>query len=127
MPETPNLSRKEAKVGRWPWLAGGIGLPIVAVVWAVVGPSLLTVDMTDQMVAVPAGEFWMGCNEQVDKNCDADYLTGPTRNLRGPATETYRSARGGSWDGQPAVARASYRRWYFPGNRYDVLGVRCAQ
>ena len=24
------------------------------------------------MVFVPAGEFWMGCNAQVDKNCDID-------------------------------------------------------
>ena len=33
------------------------------------------------MVEVPAGEFWYGCNERVDRECDDDEKPGRTRSL----------------------------------------------
>jgi len=34
-----------------------------------------------QMVAVPAGEFWYGCNQRMDQECDKDELPGETKTL----------------------------------------------
>lgn len=33
------------------------------------------------MVAVPAGEFWYGCNQKFDQECDSDELPGETKTL----------------------------------------------
>jgi eukaryotic-like serine/threonine-protein kinase len=34
------------------------------------------------MVSIPAGDFWMGCNEKVDKECDDDEKPGRTENVK---------------------------------------------
>jgi formylglycine-generating enzyme required for sulfatase activity len=36
---------------------------------------------TGEMVRVPAGDFFMGCNEKVDTECDSDEKSGRTMNL----------------------------------------------
>jgi formylglycine-generating enzyme required for sulfatase activity len=38
-----------------------------------------------------------------------------------------RVVRGGSWNLDPAFARAAYRNWVVPGNRIDYLGFRLAR
>ena len=56
----------------------------------------------------------------------ADYAAGSQSDPHGPASGTYRVLRGGSWDNNPRFARASFRGWSGPGNRFNRFGVRCA-
>ena len=44
---------------------------------------------------------------------------------RRPATDKYKSLRGGSWINNPVGARASYRDRDRPGDGYSNLGFRC--
>jgi formylglycine-generating enzyme len=53
------------------------------------------------------------------------YATSPTTDPQGPGSGQYRVLRGGSWGSNPALARASDRNGYNPGNL--SVGFRCAQ
>ena len=44
----------------------------------------------------------------------------------GPPGGQYRTLRGGSWFNGPRVLRVSYRNWFAPSVRDDLIGVRCA-
>jgi formylglycine-generating enzyme required for sulfatase activity len=44
--------------------------------------------------------------------------------VQGPASGSYRVARGGGWGSDPQRARFANRNYVAPGNRYSILGVR---
>lgn len=39
-------------------------------------PAVIAPPSRGKMVSIPAGKFWMGCNETIDKNCDDDEKPG---------------------------------------------------
>ena len=55
------------------------------------------------------------------------YSAGAQTNPTGPATGTYRVARGGSWYGDASVVRSSYRSAGTPENTYYGDGFRAAR
>ena len=55
------------------------------------------------------------------------YETGPTRNPPGPATGTYRVARGGSWFNGPMNLETTRRHAVGPAVRSNLRGFRCAK
>lgn len=55
------------------------------------------------------------------------YATSPSINPVGPASGTYRVARGGSWELSSEFARASYRGYITPGFTYQYFGFRVAR
>jgi formylglycine-generating enzyme required for sulfatase activity len=57
----------------------------------------------------------------------AGYPAGRQRNPTGPASGKERVLRGGSWDGDPRLVRASGRGWYGPEDRSYSIGFRCAR
>jgi formylglycine-generating enzyme required for sulfatase activity len=56
----------------------------------------------------------------------AGYTAGGQNDPRGPDSGTARTLRGGSWDGNPWVARVSDRGRNEPASRNFVIGLRCA-
>lgn len=60
-----------------------------------------------EMIAIPAGEFWMGCNEKTDTQCENDEKPGRTVHLDAYAVDTYE------------VTVAEYRRCVEAGDCSD--------
>jgi formylglycine-generating enzyme required for sulfatase activity len=56
----------------------------------------------------------------------ANYQAGGQRDPAGRASGQFRVLRGGSWDNDARVARASYRFRYDPEGRRSSFGFRCA-
>ncbi len=54
----------------------------------------------------------------------ADYKDAPTDNPQGPATGTFRVARGGSWILDPRIAGVTFRLRAIPSRRRAYLGFR---
>lgn len=59
-------------------------------------------------------------------NWDEAYAPGSIVDPTGPASGQYRALRGGSGNADPGNARVSGRNRYEPGNRSNVIGLRCA-
>lgn len=76
MSETPKLPRKRVKIGKWPWFAGSVALLAVFFVWSGPPKEKPFPAIPSGMVLVPAGEFFMGCNEEADKACSSDEKPG---------------------------------------------------
>jgi eukaryotic-like serine/threonine-protein kinase len=55
------------------------------------------------------------------------YTNAPRANPAGPAAGEYRVLRGGSWVNYEGFVRSADRDWYFPGNRNNYIGFRCAR
>lgn len=55
-----------------------------------------------------------------------DYPSGDVSDPTGPATGSWRVARGGAWLSFPWFCRAAYRSWISPGHRNFDLGFRLA-
>jgi eukaryotic-like serine/threonine-protein kinase len=55
------------------------------------------------------------------------YPSSSQRNPTGPSSSDYRVVRGGSWNFDASVVRASYRGWGDPVLRGDSSGFRCAR
>ena len=54
-----------------------------------------------------------------------DYQPSAHSDPSGAASGQYRALRGGSWYNDPRLARVSYRGRYAPGDRLNVIGLRC--
>jgi formylglycine-generating enzyme required for sulfatase activity len=70
-----------------------------------------------------AGNVWEWVT---DWYSDAYYASSPANNPTGPTSGSYRSVRGGSGNNFVRIVRMSYRYWFYPDERYDHLGFRCA-
>ena len=55
---------------------------------------------------------------------EGDYSSGSVTDPRGPSSGSLRVYRGGSWLNDARGARASYRNYGVPSDRYYVLGFR---
>jgi formylglycine-generating enzyme required for sulfatase activity len=53
------------------------------------------------------------------------YSPVPARDPQGPSNGQYRTLRGGSFNADPRVVRASFRHWSVPDNRNLLTGFRC--
>ena len=71
-----------------------------------------------------AGNVFEWCSDWHDDNY---YAASTPRDPQGPALGELRVLRGGSWYYYPGVLRSSYRYWYRPGGRNNVVGFRCAR
>ena len=69
------------------------------------------------------GNVWEWVADWYDESY---YNKSPARDPSGPTAGTQRVLRGGSWDVDPQVVRASYRSWVEPGYRVNNFGFRCA-
>jgi len=70
-----------------------------------------------------AGNVW----EWVNDWYGADYYSqSPDRNPSGPSSGEYRVLRGGSWYDSVNIVRRASRNWYYPVNRFYIIGFRCA-
>ncbi|MFN5274241.1 MAG: formylglycine-generating enzyme family protein, partial [Planctomycetota bacterium] len=65
------------------------------------------------------GNVWEWCQDWY-----SDYQTSATSNPTGPAKDTARVVRGGSWDSPARSLRSACRDWHDPGNRLSYLGFR---
>ncbi len=63
----------------------------------------------------------------VDESSYTHYTNSPASNPTGPVSGSARVIRGGGFDHDDDVLRASYRNDYFPSYYYDNLGFRCAR
>jgi len=54
------------------------------------------------------------------------YNSSPQNNPLGPSTGSLRVGRGGSWYSSASSVRVSFRNYWVPGDRYDLLGFRLA-
>ncbi|MBR5639206.1 MAG: SUMF1/EgtB/PvdO family nonheme iron enzyme [Muribaculaceae bacterium] len=68
-----------------------------------------------------SGNVWEWCNDLY-----GDYSSSSQSNPQGPASESYRVSRGGSWDFDAKRCLVSYRSWFSADSRYFNLGVRLA-
>src|SRR5262249_43199866 len=85
-----------------------------------------------QLKANTWGLYDMGGNvwEWVQDWYDEGYYnrsSTPKRNPKGPDDGQYRIVPRGSWVNVPWDVRVSFRVGNVPGNRFDVIGFRCAQ
>ncbi len=55
-----------------------------------------------------------------------DYSSGAQTNPKGPYGGSHRVSRGGSWRSLAGYCRSSNRNYYYPTNRYNILGLRLA-
>ena len=53
-----------------------------------------------------------------------DYPSGATKDPTGATSGTYRIVRGGSWMSSIKHIKAGFRRYFFPGKKYDFYGIR---
>ena len=67
------------------------------------------------------GNVWEWCG---DWYADKYYENSSKSNPRGADSGSSRVLRGGSWDTSAQGARAAYRIWINPDNRYDFIGFR---
>ena len=65
------------------------------------------------------GNVWEWCQDWYGK-----YSSTAQTDPQGPASGTYRIARGGCWNFGASVSRVSYRNNYLPSFRNNVLGLR---
>ncbi len=70
-----------------------------------------------------AGNTWDWCSDWYTGDYYANSLG---ENPAGPASGEYRVLRGGSWESNGNLVRASYRNWSDPTIRNAYLGFRCA-
>ena len=71
-----------------------------------------------------AGNVWEWVN---DRYGDDYYSVSPVSNPQGPATESERVLRGGSWNMSSWQFRVAVRSWVYPTRNFDGLGFRCAR
>jgi formylglycine-generating enzyme required for sulfatase activity len=71
-----------------------------------------------------AGNVWEWVADWFDANY---YGASPERNPRGPDFGAAKVLRGGSWYHQPPNLRSSLRTHFWPDNRFDDFGFRCAK
>ena len=55
-----------------------------------------------------------------------DYPAGAATDPEGPTNGPFRVVRGGSWNDDAGIVCSAFRYGFEPGNRYNVLGFRCA-
>lgn len=68
-----------------------------------------------------SGNVWEWTGDWYGNNY---YESSHRDNPTGPSSGEYKVYRGGSWYNIPAYVRASYRTWYEPAKRYDIIGFR---
>lgn len=71
-----------------------------------------------------AGNVWEWVNDWYDASY---YSNSPRANPQGPNSGQARVLRGGSFNLSRVIVRAAYRGSIAPGDRFNVLGFRCAQ
>lgn len=69
-----------------------------------------------------SGNVWEWCNDW-----NGNYDDAPQTNPTGPATDSFRVYRGGSWKDYARRCRVSYRSFGSPSFRYYYLGFRLAR
>ena len=70
-----------------------------------------------------AGNVWEWVADWFDKKY---YSQSQSSNPTGPALGQYRVMRGGSWNLDAGLVRASYRNWVVPGYYRNNVGFRCS-
>ena len=70
------------------------------------------------------GNVWEWCSDWFS-NTYYNESAGAS-NPKGPSTGSYRVYRGGSWLSSARYCRVSFRDYYFPGFRFNILGLRLA-